>query len=83
VLNGRWQYVGRRPVTDDNSVWVDGYDVFGIGARYTTTIRRLPTTFGVTVDNVFDKNYWKDVGLGYLHLGAPRTWNFFVQTRWE
>jgi len=83
VLNGRWQYVGRRPVTDDNSVWVDGYDVFGIGARYTMTVRRLPTTFGVTVDNVFDKNYWKDVGLGYLHLGAPRTWNLFVQTRWE
>lgn len=83
VVDGRWQHVARRPVTDDNTVWVDGYDIFGAGVRYTTTLQRLPTTFGITVDNLFDKNYWKDVGLGYLHLGAPRTWNFYVQTRWQ
>jgi iron complex outermembrane receptor protein len=57
--------------------------VFGAGVRYTTPIRGLPTTFGLTVDNLFDKRYWKDVGLGYLHLGAPRTWNLSVQTRWQ
>jgi hypothetical protein len=28
VVDGRWQHVARRPVTDDNSVWVGGYDVF-------------------------------------------------------
>jgi iron complex outermembrane receptor protein len=83
AVNGRWQYASRRPVTDDNSVWVDGYHVFGVGLRYTTAIGRVPTTFGFNVDNVFDKNYWKDVGLGYLHLGAPRTWNLSMQTHWQ
>jgi iron complex outermembrane receptor protein len=70
-------------VTDDNTVWVSGYHVFGTGVRYSTRIGGTPTTFGVNVDNLFDKNYWKDVGLGYLHLGAPRTWNLWVQTRWQ
>jgi len=83
VVTGRWQHVARRPVTDDNSVWVDGYDLFGLGARYTANVHGHPTTFGINVDNLFDKNYWKDVGLGYLHLGAPRTWNVYVQSRWN
>ena len=40
---------------------IDGYD----------------TVFRLTVDNLFDKRYWRDVGeyLGddYVFLGAPRT----------
>ncbi|MEO7760898.1 MAG: TonB-dependent siderophore receptor [Casimicrobiaceae bacterium] len=83
ILNGRWQYVSSRPVNDDNSVWVSGYHLFGLGLRYTLPVGGLPTTFGLTVDNIFDKNFWKDVGGGYLHLGAPRTWNLSVQTRWQ
>jgi iron complex outermembrane receptor protein len=82
TLNGRWQYVARRPATDDNSVWVDGYHVFGVGARYGVTVSGTPLVFGLSVDNLFDKNYWKDVGGGYLHLGAPRTWNASLQAKW-
>ena len=83
ALNGRWQYVSSRPAVDDNSVAVDGYNVFGAGARYATTIARTAVTFGLSIDNLFDKNYWKDVGGGYLHLGAPRTWTATVQTKWQ
>jgi outer membrane receptor protein involved in Fe transport len=42
-----------------------------------------PLGFGLSVDNLFDQNYWKDVGGGYLHLGAPRTWNASLQTKWQ
>jgi iron complex outermembrane receptor protein len=83
AFNGRWQYVASRPATDNNTVWVDGYHVFGTGARYSTTVAGTPVVFGLSVDNVFDKNYWKDVGGGYLHLGAPRTWNASLQARWQ
>lgn len=83
AFNGRWQYVTSRPATDDNSVWVDGYHVFGMGARYSTTIAGTALVFGLAVDNLFDKNYWKDVGGGYLHLGAPRTWNASLQAKWQ
>ena len=64
-------------------MWVDGYHVFGVGARYGTTIAGTPLVFGLSVDNLFDKNYWKDVGGGYLHLGAPRTWNASLQAKWQ
>ncbi|MBK9606080.1 MAG: TonB-dependent receptor [Betaproteobacteria bacterium] len=83
AFNGRWQYAASRPATDDNAVWVDGYHVFGLGARYSTTYAGTPLVFGLSVDNVFDKNYWKDVGGGYLHLGAPRTWNASLQASWR
>ncbi|MEP7083971.1 MAG: TonB-dependent receptor, partial [Betaproteobacteria bacterium] len=81
-LNGRWQYVSSRPALDDNSVSVDGYHLFGAGARYATTLADTAVTFGLSVDNIFDKNYWKDVSGGYLHLGAPRTWTASLQTKW-
>lgn len=83
ALNGRWQYVSSRPAVDDNSVSVDGYHVFGAGARYAATIARTAVTFGLSIDNLFGKNYWKDVGGGYLHLGVPRTWTATVQTNWQ
>ena len=83
AVNGRWQYVASRPATDDNTVWVDGYHVFGVGARYSLRLAGMPTVFGLSVDNVLDKRYWKDVGGGYLHLGAPRTWSVSVQGRWQ
>ena len=83
ALNGRWQYVSSRPAVEDNSVAVEGFHVFGVGARYSTTIARAAVTFGLSVDNLFDKNYWKDVGGGYLHQGAPRTWTGSLQTKWQ
>ena len=83
ALNGRWQYVSSRPALDDNSVAVEGYHVFGAGVRYATAIAGTAVTLGLSVDNVFDKNYWKDVGGGYLHLGTPRTWTASLQTKWQ
>ena len=50
---------------------------FDVGARYSTRIDGYETVFRLSVDNLFDKRYWRDVGEsagdGYLFLGAPRT----------
>jgi iron complex outermembrane receptor protein len=51
--------------------------VFDVGGRYTTKVGDYATVLRLTVDNLFDKRYWRDVGEsagdGYLFLGAPRT----------
>ena len=54
---------------------VDGYTVFDAGARYTLDLEGYETVFRLSVDNLFDKRYWRDVGEymgdGYLFQGAP------------
>lgn len=59
------------------TVEVGGYTVFDLGTRYRTRIAGYDTTLRLTVDNLFDRRYWRDVGeyLGdnYLFQGAPRT----------
>jgi len=56
---------------------VGGYTVFDVGTRYRTRVGGYETVLRLTVDNLFDKRYWRDVGdyLGdnYLFQGAPRT----------
>ncbi|MCW0417047.1 hypothetical protein NB689_002801 [Xanthomonas sacchari] len=43
----------------------------------------MPTTLRLSVDNLTDKRYWRDVGAyegdDYLFLGAPRTARLAVQ----
>lgn len=76
ILGGA-QYSARKTVDREGAVSVPSYVVVDLGARYTTRIEGYDTTFRLTVDNLFDKNYWRDVseyyGDGYLFLGAPRT----------
>jgi len=51
--------------------------VFDIGSRYRTRIGGYDSVLRLTVDNVFDRRYWRDAGEnlgdGYLFQGAPRT----------
>jgi len=76
VLGGA-QYSASKTVNRQGTVSVPGYVVVDVGARYTTHIEGYDTTFRLTVDNLFDRYYWRDVseytGDGYLFLGAPRT----------
>ncbi|RAU49392.1 MULTISPECIES: TonB-dependent siderophore receptor [unclassified Pseudomonas] len=77
ALLGGMQYSASKYANREGSVKVDDYTVFNAGSRYTTRIDGYDTVFRLTVDNLFDKRYWRDVGeyLGddYLFLGAPRT----------
>lgn len=75
-LNGVWQYSGRKAFDNENTVFVPGYHVLGLGAAYATQLAGVSSTLRATVDNVTDKFYWRDVTPqlgGYLIPGAPRT----------
>lgn len=77
ALLGGARYSASKYASQAGSVEVGGYTVFDIGSRYSTRIGGYDTVLRLTVDNVFDKRYWRDVGdyLGdnYLFQGAPRT----------
>lgn len=77
ALLGGLQYSGSKAANYTGTVKVGDYVVANLGGRYTTRIGAYQTVLRLTVDNVFDKRYWRDVGEsggdGYLFLGAPRT----------
>ncbi|MCO7630513.1 TonB-dependent siderophore receptor [Pseudomonas guariconensis] len=77
ALLGGARYSASKYASQAGNVEVGGYTVFDIGSRYRTRIGGYDTVLRLTVDNVFDKRYWRDVGdyLGdnYLFQGAPRT----------
>ncbi|MEE1881862.1 TonB-dependent siderophore receptor [Pseudomonas soli] len=77
ALLGGARYSASKYASSAGNVEVGGYTVFDIGSRYRTNIGGYDTVLRLTVDNVLDKRYWRDVGdyLGdnYLFQGAPRT----------
>lgn len=78
-----YQYSGRRAANDTNTQVAAGYNLFDIGARYTSMIAAFPVTLRVAVNNVTDRAYYSTVAPSNLtgantgslltHLGTPRT----------
>lgn len=78
-----YQFSGTRPVNDTNTVTAAGYNLFDLGARYTTALMGVQTTWRLAVDNITDRRYWSTVAPSNLtgantgtliaHLGSPRT----------
>lgn len=77
ALLGGVQYSSSKYADREGSVKVNDYALFNAGGRYSTRIGDYDTVLRLTVDNLFDKRYWRDAGeyLGddYLFPGAPRT----------
>ena len=77
ALLGGVQYSGKKYANQQGSVEAASYAVFNIGSRYSMRIDGYDTVFRLTVDNLFDKRYWRDTGdyLGdnYVFQGAPLT----------
>ncbi|TBV10275.1 TonB-dependent siderophore receptor [Stutzerimonas kirkiae] len=77
ALLGGVQYSASKYADYAGRAKVGGYTVFNLGSRYSTRIQGYETVLRLTVDNLFDKRYWRDVGDfagdGYLFQGAPRT----------
>ncbi|MQT45777.1 TonB-dependent siderophore receptor [Pseudomonas helleri] len=77
ALLGGGQYSASKYANQQGSVKAAGYTVFDVGSRYSTRIEGYDTVFRLTVDNLFDKRYWRDVGAymgdDYVFQGAPRT----------
>jgi len=76
VLGGV-QYSARKYANRTGNVQVGDYAVVNVGSRYTTKVDGYETVFRLSVDNLFDKRYWRDAGeyMGddYLFQGAPLT----------
>ena len=78
-----WQFTGTRPGNDTNSFYVAGYNLFDLGARYSSSILGKNVTWRLAVDNITDRAYWSTVAPSNLtgantgnllaHLGTPRT----------
>ncbi|WP_419735841.1 TonB-dependent siderophore receptor [Pseudomonas sp. COR18] len=77
ALLGGMQYSGRKSASHQGGAETGAYAIFNVGSRYSTRIDGYDTVFRLTVDNLFDKRYWRDVGeyMGddYLFQGAPLT----------
>jgi len=75
-VNGNWEYAGKKAFQYNNATFVPSYHVFSLGAAYATRVAGQQTTLRATVNNVFDKFYWRDAtpeSDGYLYPGASRT----------
>jgi iron complex outermembrane recepter protein len=83
VASFDWQFTGPRAANDTNSFFVAGYNLFVLGARYTSTVLTKSVTWRLAVDNVADKHYWSTVAPSNLtgantgnllaHFGSSRT----------
>jgi iron complex outermembrane recepter protein len=77
-----YQFSGDRAGDDTNSFFAPGYNLFDVGARYTSNIWSKPVTWRLAVDNVTDRHYWSTIGPSDLtgantgnllaHMGEPR-----------
>jgi iron complex outermembrane receptor protein len=83
VATFNYQFSGPRPADDVNAFSAAGYNLFDLGARYTSSLMSKPVTWRLAIDNVADKHYYSTIGPSNLtgantgnllaHLGAPRT----------
>ncbi|HET6804501.1 MAG TPA: TonB-dependent siderophore receptor [Frateuria sp.] len=75
-LLGGWRYASPNVATPDGRVRVAAYNVFDAGVRYATTLNGHAFTVRLSIDNLFDRFYWRDTGSAYgdsyLFAGAPR-----------
>lgn len=76
AVSGGWRYASSNAATVDGSVKAPSYSVFDAGVRFQHALREHPVTWTLSVDNVFDRFYWRDTGSSYgdyyLFAGAPR-----------
>ena len=76
-LLGGVQYSASKNANRTGNVEVGDYALVNIGSRYTTKVDGYETVLRLSIDNLFDKRYWRDAGeyMGddYLFQGAPLT----------
>jgi len=72
-----WNYTGRKQATRDNTISVNGYNIFNLGVRYTPGGENTHVSLRLYADNLGNKMYWKDTGSSggdsFLYLGVPTT----------
>lgn len=75
-LTGGWRYASSNVATADGRVSAPAYSVFDAGLRFKHRVGEHPVTWNLSVDNLFNRFYWRDTGSSsgdyYLFPGAPR-----------
>jgi iron complex outermembrane recepter protein len=81
TLTGRVVHTGEQAANIGNTLFLDDWTRFDIGARYVAVVGGQPLTFRVNLDNVADADYWAAAFDSFrpdLLLGAPRTFKASV-----
>lgn len=79
TLVGRVVYTGKQAANATNTLELDSWTRFDLGARYVALIGETPLTLRFNVDNVADKRYWASAYNVFsafgtrLLQGGPRT----------
>jgi len=79
TLVGRVVYTGKQAVDSANTIELDSWTRFDLGARYVALVGDTPLTLRFNVDNVADKRYWATAYNAFsafgsrLLQGGPRT----------
>ena len=78
-VNTRVNYVDSQYLNNSNTLELPNYTLLDVGAKYTTNIGGVDTTFRANVDNVTDEKYWAGVfNSGFTTLGSGRTYKLGV-----
>jgi iron complex outermembrane receptor protein len=57
-VNAALYFTGRRPVFNNDNAYLPATTIYSLGSRYRTQLGATAATFQVSVDNLFNKNYW-------------------------
>ncbi|MDZ5842000.1 TonB-dependent siderophore receptor [Stenotrophomonas maltophilia] len=75
-VTGGWRYAAANVARADGGVRAPDYSVFDAGLRFRHRVHERAVTWNLSVDNVFNRFYWRDTGSSggdyYLFPGAPR-----------
>ncbi|MBP2637844.1 MAG: fatA 3 [Firmicutes bacterium] len=74
-LSLRAVYTSSQYANNANTVKIPSWVRYDIGARYKTVINKIPVTYRLSVENLFNKYYWAGCSSndGIVTLGSPRT----------
>lgn len=76
TLTGRVVHTGEQAADIGNTLTLDSWTRFDIGARYVLLAGENPVTLRVSIDNLANASYWASAFDSFrpdLQLGAPRT----------
>jgi iron complex outermembrane recepter protein len=78
-VNARGTYVDSQYLNNINTLELPHYTLLDLGAKYSTKVGGVDTTFRANVDNVTNEKYWAGVfNSGFTTLGAGRTYKLGV-----
>jgi len=83
TLTGRVVHTGEQPANLANTLFLDEWTRFDLGARYVALVGEHPVTLRLNVDNLANERYWAsafDTFRPDLLQGAPRTFKLSVST---